>query len=940
MLSHAGLKCGIHAVDLKSKEAALEPGFFSGIISWRYSTVGGHPWQVSLKGEHQFCGGSLIPDDLYDLFQKDKQEQNTPASKIIIYPEYNRFRYMNSDIALLYYLKHKVKFGTAVQPICLPHRDDKFEAEVLCMASGLGKISDTSKYSDVLQEVEIFILDDRTCNTVLKNMNLPPLGGTMLCVGFPDGGEDACQVDSGGPLVCRRDGGTWTLAGITSWGAGCARGWAPLRSTQRRASTGIFSKVFELMGFLSALQTDLCIICFRVSTGGANNEHVSYDLEDCRPHGTVLSGESGKISYPHFKEGNYSHHCLCIWKIKVPEDKIILIKFTSLDIENQVRCDHEYVSLQSSKGMPVSKVCGDMLPSPLLTNTNETTVTFVSDTENGGSDFKLTFTAVRKSSEADSGCGRMAVLVEEGTVHSASYPDLYPRSVTCHWFIHAPEKHIIKASKPDCLAKSPGQLFKTRFLRDFCGNPPFSPHWHSRIAGGKEACPRCWSWQVGLRLGDHQCGGVIINPIWILTDCSPLKNNPLYWTIIAGDHGRTLKESTEQVRRAKLIVVHEDFSMLSYDSDVALIQLSSPREYSSVVRPVCLPQSTEPLLSSDICAITGWGSISEGGGPASRLQQMVPMLEREVCERTYYPAHPGGTEKMICAGFAASGGNDFCQGDSTGPFVCRCEKGPFVLYGIISWDAGCAQPRKPAVFARVRVFLNWIQFKIKDTGPASLQINNESKTLTKQLPPPIPSVDNASVCYSEVQLKEPRGFFSTPRCPLDYRGKLECFRVLRVSQSSMAKFTVEYLSLPESYICDSVLSIYEEYQSELCGRRLYLMIFMSSGTSVRMVFHSLLQGAFGISYIVFRIQGTKGNKITRLPQSSNQEHVVTCEDVTLTKPAGIIHPRHSHGTTTREYECVMKQSDCPEEEVWLFAGLWLSKEDSDVTLQSDETAHC
>lgn len=39
----------------------------------------------------------------------------------------------------------------------------------------------------------------------------------------------------------------------------------------------------------------------------------------------------------------------------VPEDKIILIKFTSLDIENQVGCDHDYVSLQSSNGMLISK---------------------------------------------------------------------------------------------------------------------------------------------------------------------------------------------------------------------------------------------------------------------------------------------------------------------------------------------------------------------------------------------------------------------------------------------------------------------------------------------------------------------------------------------------------------------------------------------------------
>lgn len=48
MLSHTGLRCRVHAVDLKSKETALETGFFSGIGSWRNSTVGEHPWQVGI----------------------------------------------------------------------------------------------------------------------------------------------------------------------------------------------------------------------------------------------------------------------------------------------------------------------------------------------------------------------------------------------------------------------------------------------------------------------------------------------------------------------------------------------------------------------------------------------------------------------------------------------------------------------------------------------------------------------------------------------------------------------------------------------------------------------------------------------------------------------------------------------------------------------------
>ncbi|XP_057560100.1 ovochymase-1 [Hippopotamus amphibius kiboko] len=983
--------CGIRAIDLKSTGPVLESGFFSRFSSWRNSTVGGHPWQVSLKlGGHHFCGGSLIQDNLvvtaahclasldekqiksltvtageHHLFQKDKEEQQIPVSRIIIHPEYNRLGYMSFNIALLY-LKHNAKFGTTVQPVCIPHRGDKFEEGMLCMASGWGKISETSEYANVLQEVELPIMDDRTCKTVLKGMNLPPLGRTMLCAGFPDREKNTCQEDPGGPLVCRRDDGNWVLAGITSWAAGCARGWNPFRNNHRQASPGIFSKASELMHFIAQTTTDY------------------------RPQGTVLFGENGKIRYPHLKESSYSHNCLCIWKIMVPEDKIILINFTSLDIENQVECDHDYVPLPSSSGVLISKVCGHILPSPLLTETNETTVLFVSDIENAGSGFELSFTAVWKNSEAGSGCGSVTVLVEEGMIHSAGYPDLYPRNVRCHWFIHAPEKHIIKLTFEDfsiefnqnCtynavviygdpeeeheLAKlcgiliptaifSPGSMmvihfksdgennfqgFKARFTflpsgslnrigsttsskanpvssakavsHCVCGIPPFSPQWLSRrIAGGEEACPHCWPWQVGLRfLGSHQCGGAVINPTWILTaaHCVQSKNNPLFWTIVAGDHDRTLKEPTEQVRRARHIVVHEDFDRLSYDSDIALIQLSSALEVNSAVRPVCLPHSAEPLFSSEVCVVTGWGSVSEGGGLASRLQQIqVHVLEREVCERAYYSAHPGGiTEKMICAGSAASGGSDVGQGDSGGPLVCKHEKGPFVLYGIVSWGAGCAQPRKPDVFARVSVFLDWIQSKIK--GPVLLQINNESKILTRQqLPPPTPSKDSASGpgCYSEVELEEPRGFFSSPRYPLDYRGKLECSWVLRVSPNSMAKFTVEYLSLPGSPMCqDSVLTIYEENHSErrmsgeLCGRKLYPMIFMSSGPLVRVTFHSRVQGAFGISYIVFRVQGPKGSKTTQFLQSSNQKHATTCDDTILTKPTGIIQmPRYLHRTT-------------------------------------------
>ncbi|TFJ97886.1 Serine protease 27 [Platysternon megacephalum] len=77
-----------------------------------------------------------------------------------------------------------------------------------------------------LQKLQVPIIDSKTCrNLYLTNVqNRPPhrnIQDDMICAGYAEGMRDACNGDSGGPMACIV-GDVWVLAGIVSWGEGCA----------------------------------------------------------------------------------------------------------------------------------------------------------------------------------------------------------------------------------------------------------------------------------------------------------------------------------------------------------------------------------------------------------------------------------------------------------------------------------------------------------------------------------------------------------------------------------------------------------------------------------------------------------------------------------------------------------------------------------------------
>uniref|UniRef100_A0A8C5Q9G0 Peptidase S1 domain-containing protein n=1 Tax=Leptobrachium leishanense TaxID=445787 RepID=A0A8C5Q9G0_9ANUR len=207
------------------------------------------PWQVSLrKNGYHICGGSML-DTQWVLsaahcfirpFSPSDYTVNLGAyqlsipngvmakvASIYIHPTY-RYAGSSGDIALIK-LQTPIPYTDYVLPVCIPELDVTFPTGFNCFVTGWGSIKQGVSLPppQTLQKVQIPIIDRAACDAMyhINNPTLPAnqtiILWDMICAGYKEGNKDACQGDSGGPLVCRWD-GSWLLAGVVSWGFGCA----------------------------------------------------------------------------------------------------------------------------------------------------------------------------------------------------------------------------------------------------------------------------------------------------------------------------------------------------------------------------------------------------------------------------------------------------------------------------------------------------------------------------------------------------------------------------------------------------------------------------------------------------------------------------------------------------------------------------------------------
>uniref|UniRef100_G1LG04 Transmembrane serine protease 9 n=1 Tax=Ailuropoda melanoleuca TaxID=9646 RepID=G1LG04_AILME len=241
-----------------------------------------------------------------------------------------------------------------------------------------------------------------------------------------------------------------------------------------------------------------------------------------------------------------------------------------------------------------------------------------------------------------------------------------------------------------------------------CG---LQPGWKTagRIVGGVEASPGEFPWQVSLRENnEHFCGAAVIGARWLVSaaHCFNGFQDPREWVAYAGTTFLSGAEASTVRARVARITLHPRYNPDTADFDVAVLQLHSPLPFGRHVQPVCLPAATHVFPPRRKCLISGWGYLREDFlvKPETLQKATVQLLDQGLCASLYGHSL---TDRMLCAGYL-DGKVDSCQGDSGGPLVCEEPSGRFFLAGIVSWGIGCAEARRPGVYARVTRLRDWI----------------------------------------------------------------------------------------------------------------------------------------------------------------------------------------------------------------------------------------
>ncbi|EDW00875.1 GH20777 [Drosophila grimshawi] len=244
-----------------------------GNINSRHRIVGGqetevheYPWMAMLMWFGRFyCGASLVNDQYaltaahcvngfyhrlitVRLLEHNHQDSNVKivdrrVTRVLVHPNYSTLNF-DSDIALIRF-NEPVPLGIEMHPVCLPTPMETYAGQT-AVVTGWGALSEGGPISNTLQEVEVPVLSQQECRE--SNYGNDKITDNMICAGYAEGGKDSCQGDSGGPMHVIGAAQSYQLAGIVSWGEGCAQPGSP----------GVYTRVSSFNEWIEANTRDSC----------------------------------------------------------------------------------------------------------------------------------------------------------------------------------------------------------------------------------------------------------------------------------------------------------------------------------------------------------------------------------------------------------------------------------------------------------------------------------------------------------------------------------------------------------------------------------------------------------------------------------------------------------------------------------------------------------
>ncbi|CAG5126415.1 unnamed protein product, partial [Candidula unifasciata] len=179
--------------------------------------------RLSITPTSHHCGANLVKNLAGEYFL-------ITAAHCI--SQYNAWT-LDYDIAL-FSLSAQPPTNNYISAVCIPN-EGWSEGEQAIVAGWGTSTSVTAPYK--LHQVNKLIAPRATCQQIYGGSSVTD---RMICAGLPANAVDSCQGDGGGPLYTYRE-NRWTLAGVVSWGYGCAEA----------GRSGVYTDVFALKAWIN-----------------------------------------------------------------------------------------------------------------------------------------------------------------------------------------------------------------------------------------------------------------------------------------------------------------------------------------------------------------------------------------------------------------------------------------------------------------------------------------------------------------------------------------------------------------------------------------------------------------------------------------------------------------------------------------------------------------